>query len=853
MTNCWVKGKSSLFFTLRLLVVICCLTWALPSVSVNYCKNIESTATGTELSKEFGIPAACWAQKNKNKQIKEHRIVITTDPEGMGQVHLLLRSMDKYVTNWRKTFPTTVVTHNYSETNKKIVEKIAYEIVRINYPFVNFVFIDTLSNSEKEGERDIAEENGMDFNDKNNDIHLSGNFCFMYYIHDLWKAYIDGEIDPFFSCFSTAGIAANRSIFNLKLSKARQLVVPFSPALSFSPSRPMFETLECVACLLKPFIFPNLAKLRYALLVLVNNRVEKDANNRAVNDDILKMKSIKSTFDPPPIVNIVDVTFSPTSLEKFGHITHNIYGSKPRRVQYIYRKHPWAGITVFTPQTFIFDYVVKQFEDCATCFRVAWFLEPRTIGESPYYKKHRGNEFKEIVNVQDLFHLILTSDDELIENGFPYTQTLFGGMWIEVEKEIQHAQFYSTRVHKLKTKLVSFISSTKVHCALHRKRFFAANYFNNQTENRIVDVYGLNGWIKARDGLAAYMYSIVFENDRQNIYFTEKLLNAFSTLTIPIYIGGKVNNTQFLYPYFNRDGIIFSDGSVENLTAILDILVSKELYYEKYLNAALENRWRARRFSSRDDIMIWKLRTLSHPVLHIRWQLVNELFARYEYGWSNTMMYLCFDCSADDCCKNDFYGESKRLGGLEIDSSIKVSIKQYNDDKIFPTAADMDMIFIPYSKSATVTELRYMVQYALGQLGPSGMLIMEGTDKIENTNVRKFLSNIICRCLHSRTTDDNNDSTTCISKDKRITFNTICSAENGNDCIEDGFTIIQFGSATTRLLPPSINCKREQDDPINDIFFGGDVDDEKWKERRELRRKIGELLTMTKFHEYFLY
>ena len=154
---------------------------------------------------------------------------------------------------------------------------------------------------------------------------------------------------------------------------------------------------------------------------------------------------------------------------------------------------------------------------------------------------------------------------------------------------------------------------------------------------------------------------------------------------------------------------------------------------------------------------------------------------------------------------------------------------------------------------ATVTELSNMVQYALGHLGPSGMLIMEGTDKIENTNVRKFLSSIICKCLHSRTADDNDDSTTCISKDKRITFNTICSAENGNDCIEDGFTIIQFGSATTRLLPPSINCKREQDDPLNDIFFGGDVDDEKWKERRELRRKIGELLTMTKFHEYFLY
>ena len=216
-------------------------------------------------------------------------------------------------------------------------------------------------------------------------------------------------------------------------------------------------------------------------------------------------------------------------------------------------------------------------------------------------------------------------------------------------------------------------------------------------------------------------------------------------------------------------------------------------------------------------------------------------------------MYLSFDCSADDCCKNDFYGECKRLGGLEIDGSINVSIKQYNDHKMFSTAAGMDMIFIPYSNSATAIELGNMVQYALGLLGPSGMLIMEGTDKTENENARKLLSNIICNCLHSRTTDSNNDSTTCISKNKRITLNTICGVENGNDCIEDGFTIIQFGSATTRSLPPSINCKREQNDWINDTFFGGDAEDKKWKERRELRRKIGELLTMTKFHEYFLY
>ena len=70
------------------------------------------------------------------------------------------------------------------------------------------------------------------------------------------------------------------------------------------------------------------------------------------------------------------------------------------------REHPWNGITVFTPETFIFDYVVEQFEQREGSARVAWFIEPRSIGESPYYSKMRGNEYAEIGKVEKLFDFV---------------------------------------------------------------------------------------------------------------------------------------------------------------------------------------------------------------------------------------------------------------------------------------------------------------------------------------------------------------------------------------------------------------------------------------------------------------
>ena len=69
-----------------------------------------------------------------------------------------------------------------------------------------------------------------------------------------------------------------------------------------------------------------------------------------------------------------------------------------------------------------------------------------------------------------------------------------------------------------------------------------------------VDTYGTfdgGSYIKISDSLKDYRYTIAIENDISPYRFTEKILNCFAAMTVPIYIGAtKIGD------FFNTDGII---------------------------------------------------------------------------------------------------------------------------------------------------------------------------------------------------------------------------------------------------------------------------------------------------------
>ena len=64
-------------------------------------------------------------------------------------------------------------------------------------------------------------------------------------------------------------------------------------------------------------------------------------------------------------------------------------------------------------------------------------------------------------------------------------------------------------------------------------------------------------------GLKDYMFSIVIENTKQDYYFTEKLIDALLTGTVPIYYG-----CPSIGDFFNTKGMIIVDNVNDFMNAI---------------------------------------------------------------------------------------------------------------------------------------------------------------------------------------------------------------------------------------------------------------------------------------------
>lgn len=106
-------------------------------------------------------------------------------------------------------------------------------------------------------------------------------------------------------------------------------------------------------------------------------------------------------------------------------------------------------------------------------------------------------------------------------------------------------------VSEKKEKNISIISSNKEVCEMHKIRADLTRYYKNSTD---VDTFGSavgNNFKYKKDALEKYRYSIVLENDVAPYYFTEKVLDCFASMTIPIYVGAtKIGE------FFDTDGMI---------------------------------------------------------------------------------------------------------------------------------------------------------------------------------------------------------------------------------------------------------------------------------------------------------
>ena len=196
--------------------------------------------------------------------------------------------------------------------------------------------------------------------------------------------------------------------------------------------------------------------------------------------------------------------------------------------------------------------------------QIAMLLEPKSMIKDAYLFVGAHSDY---------FRYIFTHDSFLLQ--FDHAKELnWGNVWLTTDSP--------------KTKGISICTSYKNWCPLHYARLEIAKWYEDRPE---VDVF-YGDWndnkptYEAKDYLEHYKFSIIIENDIDDYWYTEKILNCFATKTIPIYVGARKIDERF-----NPVGIIhlkdWNDvySKVEQLYKIgLD-----SFYYDEIIQDAIED------------------------------------------------------------------------------------------------------------------------------------------------------------------------------------------------------------------------------------------------------------------------
>lgn len=96
---------------------------------------------------------------------------------------------------------------------------------------------------------------------------------------------------------------------------------------------------------------------------------------------------------------------------------------------------------------------------------------------------------------------------------------------------------------------------------------------------------GVGDRISKEEGLGPYRFSVVIENSKQPHYYTEKIVDAFHTLTVPIYWGCPSINQ-----FYNHRGILQWNTAEELRGYLSSIQRDPEALYEQILPYLVVNK-----------------------------------------------------------------------------------------------------------------------------------------------------------------------------------------------------------------------------------------------------------------------
>ena len=224
-----------------------------------------------------------------------------------------------------------------------------------------------------------------------------------------------------------------------------------------------------------------------------------------------------------------------------------------------------APVKVFT------DIRLKEALDDPCPKKIALLLECPAVNPGMY---------SWILEHKDVFHTVLTHQEELVYRGKPFKFYPFGGSWIG-----EWGIFP-------KSKMVSMLVSEKRLTHGHRLRHEAAKM-------DLIDAYGsgVGRHVKSKaEALRDYRFAVIIENDDSNWWFTEKLVDCCSQGTIPLYRG-----CPKIGEFFHLGGFIRWQ-ELDELAAILRSLRPED--YDNRMIAVYENLKRARKYQCAEDWIV---------------------------------------------------------------------------------------------------------------------------------------------------------------------------------------------------------------------------------------------------------
>ncbi|TQR42395.1 hypothetical protein DMB95_01915 [Campylobacter sp. MIT 12-8780] len=252
---------------------------------------------------------------------------------------------------------------------------------------------------------------------------------------------------------------------------------------------------------------------------------------------------------------------------------------------FLWDRYNFALNTHFYTGRAIFETIAKPLH------KFGMLVEPRAI-EFDVYKAL--NECKD--NVKD-FEKILTHDEKILDDFANADFFMCVQNWCYNEKGDSLKP--SAENYENKTKNISMVCSGKALTPIHLIRNDIASKLSKISKDYGGGALGLFGAFFNNpiafksQSLHEYRYQIVVENQISKYYFTEKILDCFISMCVPIYLGA-----SDIGKFFNTDGIIIINEK-DDIHKILKQCTPQD--YEQRKEAILDNYQRSLKYQNVDD------------------------------------------------------------------------------------------------------------------------------------------------------------------------------------------------------------------------------------------------------------